>query len=141
MEAFQPPTMDDVRKYWPMVSRGLMAVLEKCPSMVLWPEDFYAEIKAGSMKIMICTVNGEYEGFMVVGTAQQPDGQSLHVWAMHHAGDDPDFSVNAVSIFDQLARLVNAKRVTFVGRAGWLKEMARHGYRLMITTHYTLERQ
>ena len=122
---------------WPRIREGFLIIKSKCDGIYHLPEDIYMEIKTGALKLLVASINGEYEGFSLVNIHNVPDGKCMHIWGLHHAGNDPDFLRNISTILDQLAEYAGANRISLISsRAGWFKHERSHGYRLTGTLSF-----
>lgn len=126
-----------LRDIWPKIREGFLAIEDKCDGLHHLPEDVYHEIKTDRLKLLVASVGGKYEGFAIIQINQDPDGERLHIWALHHAGRNNDFIANLSGVINDLADIIGAVRISCnSSRIGWLKHYQQHGYTLTGTLHY-----
>lgn len=122
---------DDKELYeiWPRIRDGINAIEKRCKGIFYRPEDVYHEIKSRRATLLIATILNRYEGFAIINETQYPDGKGMHIWTMHHAGEDNGFVENLFAVLDQIATLSGVIRVSFSSsRKGWAKRSLSLGY-------------
>ena len=115
---------------WPKIRDGINAIEKRCKGIFYRPEDVYHELKCKRSTLLIGTIGNKYQGFSIINATQYPDGQGMHIWTMHNAGEDKEFVNNFLKVIDQIATLSGVVRVTFgSSRKGWIKKSLEIGYR------------
>lgn len=122
---------------WPNIRNGIKTVDKRCKSIFYRPEDVYHEIKTGTAKLLVGTIEEEYQGFFILKIIQYPDGPWLHIWIAHNAGADGNFIHNFVKAIDRIATLLGVIRISYTSsRKGWKKACKKHGFKQITGIHY-----
>ena len=125
-EVTSPKELHDI---WPLIRDGLTCIGARCKGIVEMPEDAYFAIKNGTDKLLIATIDGQYQGFVTTRMVNHPDGVCIHIQSCHNAGVDPDFVENCYELIDHIATLIGAIRISACSsRKGWEKAAKRLGY-------------
>lgn len=139
ISVIQASTNADIYDIWPKVRDGINTIEKRCKGVFYRPEDCYHEIKTGLSRLLIATdkVSGEYEGFALLQNMPYPDGNGIHIKAMHHQGNCPSFVDDFFDIIEIIARSENIKRISYSSsRKGWSKRMKNKNYQCVASIHY-----
>lgn len=119
--------------WWDQVLPGLLKVREH--SSDGWrPEDVYSEIRAGRSTLHIGLIDAQYIGFVVLTPLQSYDGNRLNVWCAY-AKTEHDPVALFIDDLKEMARAINAKKLTFSSPRRWDKRLRNYGWNPVKTTY------
>jgi hypothetical protein len=122
----------EVGAVWPRLRAG-MASIESPDGWIV--EDVYCTLRQGGATLYLVVIDDEEVGFVVLRQINDFDGTRLHIWLLH-ARSDVDVMAEFSDELDNIARIINARTVTFsTTRRGWSKTAPKYSFSVRETVY------
>ena len=114
---------------------GLHAIKRKSKIQNWDIEHVLAALQEKRAGLYLCSVDGKYQGFLVLQRIQEPAYWNLHIWCAYNAG-----RIDLIQVFfshiKDLARALGCKNITLKSTRRWSRRLKTYGFQESYTEVY-----